>query len=206
MPVHMTDRVMEDVRYRKAYVVRTMDVNSQLSADMGNFSARTLLIRIANPTDSGAVNALLVASYSSLLTARYDSDTLARALPHLTKANPTLLACGTYYVTEREPGNLVGCGGWTAAKPGSGEITEGEAHIRHFATHPEWTRRGVESALLSRCISDAQSLGIRKLHCFSTLNAERFYRAAGFDTVGPIDVQLGPSMTFPGVLMSSDIT
>jgi GNAT superfamily N-acetyltransferase len=202
----MTDRVMEDVRYRKAYVVRTMDVNSQLSADMGNFSARTLLIRIANPTDSGAVNALLVASYSSLLTARYDSDTLARALPHLTKANPTLLACGTYYVTEREPGNLVGCGGWTAAKPGSGEITEGEAHIRHFATHPEWTRRGVGSALLSRCISDAQSLGIRKLHCFSTLNAERFYRAAGFDTVGPIDVQLGPSMTFPGVLMSSDIT
>jgi N-acetylglutamate synthase-like GNAT family acetyltransferase len=141
-----------------------------------------------------------------LLTARYDSDTLARALPHLTKANPTLLACGTYYVTEREPGNLVGCGGWTAAKPGSGEITEGEAHIRHFATHPEWTRRGVGSALLSRCISDAQSLGIRKLHCFSTLNAERFYRAAGFDTVGPIDVQLGPSMTFPGVLMSSDIT
>ncbi|MBV8174054.1 MAG: hypothetical protein JO151_05755 [Verrucomicrobia bacterium] len=55
------------------------------------------------------------------------------------------------------------------------------------------------SALLARCISDARSLGIRKLHCFSTLNAERFYWAAGFNTVGPIDVPLGSSLTFPGI-------
>ena len=65
------------------------------------------MIRIAIPTDFDAVGALLAASYSSLLTARYNSDVLARGLPHLTKANPTLLACGTYYVAEREPGNLV---------------------------------------------------------------------------------------------------
>jgi N-acetylglutamate synthase-like GNAT family acetyltransferase len=172
---------------------------------MGSFSTRTFLIRIAKPTDSDAVSALLVASYSSLLAACYDSDMLARALPHLTEANPALLACGTYYVAEREPGNLVGCGGWTVAKPGSGEITEGEAHIRHFATHPEWARQGIGSAILARCISDARSVGIRKLHCFSTLNAERFYQATGFDTVGPIDVSMGPSMTFPGILMSCEI-
>src|SRR5215831_9972917 len=144
---------------------------------MGNFFARTWMIRIAIPTDFDAVGALLAASYSSLLTARYNSDVLARGLPHLTKANPTLLVCGTYYVAEREPGNLVACGGWTAAKPGSEEIAEGEAHIRHFATHPEWTRQGIGSAVLARCISHARSLGIRKLHCCSTLNAELFYRA-----------------------------
>ena len=130
---------------------------------------------------------------------------LAGALPYLTKANPTLLACGTYYVAEREPGNLVGCGGWTAAMPGSGEITEGEAHIRHFATHPEWTRFGIGSALLARCISDARSAGVRKLHCISTLNAERFYWAAGFETVEPTDVPMGPSITFPAILMSFEI-
>lgn len=155
--------------------------------------------------DSDAVSALLVASYSRLLTARYESDMLARALPHLAKANPTLLASGTYYVAETEPGNLDGCGGWTAARPGSGEIAEGEAHIRHFATHPGWTRQGIGSALLARCIGDARSFGIRRLHCFSTLNAERFYWAAGFNTVGPIDVQLGPAMAFPAILMSCEI-
>src|SRR4051812_16811611 len=93
-------------------------------------------IRIANPTDFDAVTALLVASYSSLLAAHYDSNTLSRALPYLTAANPTLLASDTYYVVEGELGRLVGCGGWTAAEPGSGKIIEGEAHIRHLATHP----------------------------------------------------------------------
>ena len=168
-------------------------------------SARSFSIRIAKPTDSDAVSAVLAASYSELLTACYDSDLLIQALPHFTKANPTLLACGTYYVAEREPDILVGCGGWTPAKPGSGEIIEGEAHIRHFATHPEWTRQRVGSALLARCISDARSFGIHKLHCFSTLYAERFYRAAGFDTVGPIDVPVGSSLTFPAVLMICEI-
>ena len=172
---------------------------------MENSSAPTFSIRIAKPTDSDAVGALLVASYSSLLKASYDSDLLARALPHITKANPTLLACGTYYVAETKLGDVVGCGGWTPEMPGTGEITEGEAHIRHFATHPEWTRQGIGIALLAHCIDVARSLGIRKLHSFSTLNAERFYRAAGFYPVRPIDVQLGPDVTFPSVLMSSEI-
>src|SRR5215468_9489300 len=132
-------------------------------------------IRIADLSDSDAVSALLAASYSTLFPAHYSSETLRSALPDMTKANPKLLASGTYYVAEAEPGNLIGCGGWTAARPGSGEIVEGEAHIRHFATHPEWIGRGVGSSLLARCFSDARTLGIRKLHCFSTLNAERFY-------------------------------
>ena len=56
-------------------------------------------IRVARPVGTDAV-ALLVASYSSLLIDRYDSDTLPGALPLLTKANPTLLASSTYYVAE----------------------------------------------------------------------------------------------------------
>ncbi|SRR5258708_25475834 len=167
--------------------------------------ALTYLIRIARPSDSDAVSAVLAASYSSLLTARYDSDTLDRALPFMTRANSALLRSGTYYVAERGPGNLVGCGGWTAERPGSGEIVEGEAHIRHFATHPEWVGRGVGSSLLARCFHDARTLGIRKLHCFSTLSAERFYRSSGFETIGPIDVPMGRSVTFPSVLMSREL-
>jgi GNAT superfamily N-acetyltransferase len=104
---------------------------------------------------------------SRLFAVSYDSKILRLALPYIIKANPALLASGTYYVAETEPGILVGCGGWTAEKPGSGETAAGEAHIRHFAIHPEWTRRGIGASLLARCIRDARSLGIRKLHCFS---------------------------------------
>ena len=59
--------------------------------------------------------------------------------------------------------------------------------------------------LLSRCFLDAQSRSIRKLHCFSTLNAEHFYRASGFDTVREIDVPMGPDLTFPGILMGREL-
>ena len=89
---------------------------------MGDASIHS--IRIAGPADSDAVSALLAASYSRLLAARYDRDLLGRALPFMTSANPILLASGTYYVAEREPGHLVGCGGWTTARPGSGEVIE----------------------------------------------------------------------------------
>jgi N-acetylglutamate synthase-like GNAT family acetyltransferase len=162
----------------------------------------TYAIRVARDSDSDAVSGLLVASYSNLLTSRYDSETVGRALPFMTRSNPTLLASGTYYVAETAPGLLVGCGGWTMARPGSGEIIDGEAHVRHFATHPECVGQGIGTSLLGRCFSDARSCGIRRLHCFATLNAELFYRASGFETVGPINVPMGPSLTFPSVLMS----
>jgi hypothetical protein len=68
-------------------------------------------IRIADLSDSDAVSALLAASYSILFPAHYSRETLCSALPHMIKANPKLLASGTYYVAEAEQGNLVGCGG-----------------------------------------------------------------------------------------------
>lgn len=162
-------------------------------------------IRVSNPADLDAVSALLAMSYSTLFAGHYQSNTLSRVLPILGKANPTLLASGTYYLAECEPKTLVGCGGWTTTRPGSNEVVEGEAHVRHFATHPEWTRRGVGAALLNRCFIDARLIGIRKLHCFSSLNAEGFYRAFGFDTIGPIDLPLGANLKIAGVLMSRQL-
>jgi GNAT superfamily N-acetyltransferase len=163
-------------------------------------------IRVAGLRDVDAVGALLVVSYSSLLATCYGSDVLRCTLPFMTKAQPALLASGTYYIAESEPGSLVGCGGWTTSRPGTGEIIEGEAHIRHFATHPEWVRRGVAKSLLSRCVGDAKRVGIRKLHCFSTLHAEGFYRASGFETIESMDLPMGPAVTFPVILMRRQLT
>jgi N-acetylglutamate synthase-like GNAT family acetyltransferase len=164
-----------------------------------------VVIRTATPVDSDAVSVLLETSYSLLLGGHYDSRTLELALPYMVKANPTLLTSGTYYVQEVRPGTIVGCGGWTREKPGSNEIVEGEAHIRHLAVHPDWTNRGTGKALITRCINDAKSVGIHKLHCFSTLNAERFYRTCGFRSIEKIDVQMGQTVTFPCILMQFEI-
>jgi GNAT superfamily N-acetyltransferase len=156
-------------------------------------------IRVATIADNEAVGAVLAASYTNLLSAHYEAEPLARALPHMTQPNPTLLSSGTYYIAESTSGDPAGCGGWTRGRPGSGEIVEREAHIRHVATHPAWAKRGVGAALMARCFAEAKAAGIGALHCFSTLNAVDFYRANGFDVIGPIEVRLTAEVTLPSV-------
>jgi hypothetical protein len=50
----------------------------------------SIRLRVARSADADKVGALLAASYSSLLGARYDSDTLGRALPHMTEISRCL--------------------------------------------------------------------------------------------------------------------
>src|ERR1700746_1588642 len=94
-------------------------------------------VRVAQPEDFEALCSLLLASYSKLLAGHYARDLLETALPFVTRANPALLASGTYYVAEIG-GVPVGCGGWSPARPGSGETVQGEAYVRHVATAPDW--------------------------------------------------------------------
>ena len=170
----------------------------------GGSTTDTHIIRIARPSDSDAASDCLLASFSSLLSGSYDRDLLEIALPTMTKANPALLASGTYYVAESGTGALVGCGGWTRERPGTGETVEGEGYVRHLATHPQALGRGIGRALLARCFADARP-HIRTLHCIATLNAEPFYRACGFRTIGPMDVPLGPDVNFPAILMRREL-
>jgi hypothetical protein len=50
----------------------------------------------------------------------------------MTKANPKLLASGTFYVAQSLHGEIVGCGGWTREQPGTGEVVQGEAAYSTF--------------------------------------------------------------------------
>ncbi|WP_428339213.1 GNAT family N-acetyltransferase [Mesorhizobium amorphae] len=89
----------------------------------------------------------------------YDPAVLDAALPLITRANPALLSAGTYYLAVDDIDIAVGGGGWSWERPGSSEVTPGLAHIRHFATRPEWLGRGVGSALYGRCEEDARWSG-----------------------------------------------
>ena len=74
-----------------------------------------------------------------------------------------------------------------------------------FATHPDWTRRGIGRALLSRCIGQATERGVGILECQSSLVAEAFYRSQGFVPVEEIGVELAPRVMFAGILMRLSI-
>ena len=162
--------------------------------------ASTYSLRVASLQDEGAVTTLLEASYRRQLAGSYPPETLEKALPLMTKANPRLLASGTYYVAETK-GQLVGCGGWSMEAPGNGEQRQGTAHIRHVATHPDWLRRGIGRALLARCFHEAAAAGIGRLECLSTLVAVDFYLAAGFHVVGPMAMKLRGDVSIDGMLL-----
>ena len=158
-------------------------------------------VRVAAPQDAEGVSAVLEQSYPILMKSSYDDSVLASALKYMTKANPTLLGSGSYFVAESEEGCVVGCGGWTVARPGDGKVQSQVGHVRHFGTHPNWTRRGIGKAIYRACEVSARAAGITRLECYSSLNAEMFYSALGFDRLRRIDIEIGDRVSFPGILM-----
>src|SRR5688572_31965559 len=100
-----------------------------------------ITVRIATPEDAEGVSEVLRASYATLLPAHYTPAEMAAMLPIIVRANPKLLASGTYYVAV-EGDAYLGCGGWTPAKYARvADSTPGLGAIRHFATHPGHLRR-----------------------------------------------------------------
>lgn len=181
-------------------------------------------IRPATPSDAAAVQELLQTSYSQLLAADYEADLLATALPLICQANPELLTCGTWYVVFHPTSHqLVGCGGWTGYSPmaqrqntakedARAETTDTvkqnePPHLRHFACHPQWTRRGVASLIWKRTLQD-MTAAYRgeipdKLEVFSTLSAVPFYASLGFCQTRPLEIPLNDgACLFPAMLLT----
>lgn len=162
-------------------------------------------LRVANPNDAAAVEEVLKASYPVLMAVAYDEAVLTPVLELITKANISLLASGTYYVAEADDGLVVGCGGWTIEKPpGADDAGNGVGHLRHFGTNPAWTRRGIGRAIFRQCESDAKLVNVKELEVCSSLNAENFYTALGFERIKIISVAIGPNQ-FPSVLMRMSV-
>ncbi|MBO6717850.1 MAG: GNAT family N-acetyltransferase [Rhizobiaceae bacterium] len=155
-----------------------------------------IVVRTAKPEDQDVLSALIAAAYARLDNGQYDRAQLSAALPAMSKANPRLLRSGTYYVIEVD-GVAAACGGWSFEQPGSTMTEDGVAHIRHFATHPDFLRRGLARSLLDRCLEEARAKGARIMKSQATLPAEKFYESAGFRTRCTFNVEMGPGLELP---------
>ncbi len=164
------------------------------------------VIRATGPDDADAVSALLRVCYTTLMAPGYPPGALSQALPFMMRANPTLLRSGRYYVAETADGALIGCGGWSLERPDAPQdpVNPALGHIRHFATHPDWIRRGVGKALIDRCVDDARARGVQRFECWASLVAQRFYESAGFRLLAPLDVRIGASVVIPSLRMMRD--
>jgi GNAT superfamily N-acetyltransferase len=165
---------------------------------------RTLSLRTAQPDDLPGVDLLLSRSYPRLLARDYPPSVLVTAVPLIARAKPDLLASGRYYVVEDAGGRILGAGGYSLALPArrtGPDDPRRVAHIRHVATDPDATRRGIASAIVRWTIGAAVGEGVLGFECLSTRTAVPFYAAMGFVTLRKADVTLAPGISFPAVLM-----
>jgi len=163
-----------------------------------------LVIRPSARADLSALDALYARAYPKLLRGFYPPSVLVTALPIISRVQPALVASGTYFVAELD-GRIVGAGGWTPARPGSGRRDPGRGNIRHVVTDDRMVRRGIGRRLVTHVIADARAAGCSWLHCLSTRTAVPFYAALGFDRLGEVTVPLGGSVPFPAVEMRRDL-
>ncbi len=159
-----------------------------------------LTMRAADGGDRAALERLIGDCYSAVYPGWYGKDVLGLAMPAMLHIDPVLLSSGRYFAASFG-GALAGCGGWSANAPGNSASTEKTAHIRHFATHPDFMGKGVGGAILDRCISEASNTGMAQLRCFSSLPAEGFYARHGFQKLDSVNVMLSDGVHFPAVLM-----
>jgi GNAT superfamily N-acetyltransferase len=162
-------------------------------------------LRTASPHDRAPVSDLLSLSYRSLMADAYPADLLAQALPVITQANPILLASGRYGLIEDDAGRLLACGGWSLERPGTGEVVEGLAHVRHFAVHPDAVRRGLGRMLYQWCEDAARIAGMTRFECHASLNAEGFYRRLGFRRSREFGLRLSAGVTLPAIEMVKEL-
>ncbi len=148
---------------------------------------------------------LLLASYPKLMVAVYDAATLAAALPRIVRANPSLLGSGTFYVVDGPASSIIGCGGWTLADPSTKLELPGLAHLRHFATHPDFARQGVGRLIYHRCVEAAKLAGANRFQAYSSLTAIAFYSGVGLRRIRNFDLPLGAEVKLPAALMEGEI-
>lgn len=163
--------------------------------------ADTITIRPTTAHDLPTVDALLAASYTTLLKRDYAPSVLVTALPLISRANPALLRSGSYFMAADDAGMALAAGGWTRAAPQGGVGIPQIGHVRHVATHPAHLRRGLAQAIMTRVLADALAAGVERMICQSTQTAVPFYRAIGFRVRGEIVIALRPGIAFPAVEM-----
>ena len=154
----------------------------------------TLTIRPSGRRDLAEVDRMLADSFPRLLRGHYPPSVMVTAVPLLAHVRPDLLVSGSHYVVVALD-RIVGAGGWSRDPGGA------RASVRQLVTDFRLVRRGIGRALMSHVLAEAGAAGITTMECLSTRNAEPFYQAMGFTTLGMVEIGLAPGIGFAAVRM-----
>jgi GNAT superfamily N-acetyltransferase len=166
--------------------------------------------------DRERIKQLIADSARHLSRAHYNNTQIEAAIVTVFGVDTTLIEDGTYFVAEMDSA-LAGCGGWSKRKTlfGGDQYTSRDvgyidpksdpAKIRAFFVHPDFARRGVARAILSRCEAEARDQGFRALELAATLPGIEFYKSCGFSETGNFDLDLGDGVMLELVPMRKEL-
>jgi GNAT superfamily N-acetyltransferase len=136
------------------------------------------MIRLATSADLAATSS--VYRRASLSNAG-DRDNLLAHPEHLILA-PDGLAEGRTYVAD-ENGSITGFATWA----GTGGIIE----LEDLFVDPDYRRRGIAAALVTRIAEELRTRGAQRLEVTANPHALQFYRAVGFTDCGVAETEFG---------------
>ena len=136
------------------------------------------VIRLGTPADlPAAADVYRRASLSN----EGDRDNLLAHPEYLILA-PEGLAEGRTYVAD-EDGSVVGFATWAQA--------DGTTELEDLFVDPDWRRRGIAIALVSRIVDVLRARGVQCLEVTANPHAQGFYSAAGFVDCGIAETDFG---------------
>jgi GNAT superfamily N-acetyltransferase len=174
------------------------------------------IIRKATLDDRVAIEQLIVESARTLSRKDYSDEQIEAAIRSVFGVDTSLILDGTYFVAESN-GRLLGCGGWSKRKTLFGgdqfagrdaselDAQTEPAKIRAFFIRPEFARKGIGRAILSRCETEARACGFRSLELMSTLPGLKLYRACGYEGHERIEYEIVDGVTIQFVPMRKDL-
>jgi GNAT superfamily N-acetyltransferase len=172
-------------------------------------------LRPATLADKPELVELIARSARELSANDYTPEQIEGALRGAFGVDTQLIEDRTYFVAELD-GKLVACGGWSKRRTlfGSDARSDREAgnldpavdaaKIRAFFVDPDYARRGLGSAILERCESEARAAGFRRFEMMATLPGARLYTRYGYVGTERIQYEMQPGLTIEFIPMKKD--
>ena len=142
----------------------------------------------------------------------YTEAQIEGALQSAWGVDSQLIEDGTYFIVK-DNNKLVGCGGWSYRETLFGNNNENNrssrklnpktdsARIRAFFVKPEHARKGIGTALINKCETEAQANGFSRFSLMATLPGQRLYARHGFIAEAAIQYPLGENLSIKFVPM-----
>lgn len=162
--------------------------------------------RLATPADEVSIVALQVECTHQLGLAFYNDFQLGSYIREVGILDSDLINRRTYYLVEYED-HVIGCGGWCDRPPypnrtfGDQEPVIPQPTIRAFFVDPDFTRRGVGSAILTSVEADIRQAGYRSVELVTMLSAVNFYSSFGYRKLAKSAVELSNGAFLPAIRM-----